>query len=228
MKLHDNMAKQRLETFSTIDIKKSRTKCQNSVLKAGKNLFSQMILVAEIRSVNMKDVVSRPLGPFSWALANADGSLRKTNRTALSRELAKNVSPTEAILIQSTRIIDGMGMVQRLNGNNKTFAQVAESVLSMVLYVGGQSGRVDVVFDVFRQLSVKDSESLSRGASTTLQYKCLAGGHNIQQWRKFPCSSFTTRRASSSSWMAIENYSDIDICCKARHCMLPAKKPPSI
>ena len=92
-----------------------------------------------------------------------------------------NVSPTEAIPVQSTCIMDGMGMVQRLNGNNKTFGQVAESVLSMVLYVGGQSGRVDVVFDVFRQLSVKDSESLNRGASTTLQYKFLVGGHNIQQ-----------------------------------------------
>ena len=191
VKLHDNMAKQRLKTFSTINIKKFRTRGQNLVLKAGRNLFSQMILVAEIRSVNMEDVVSRPLGPLLGALANADGSLRKTYKAALARELEKNVSPAEAIPIQSTCIIDGMGMVQRLNGNNKTFAQVAESVLSMVLYVGGHSGRVDVVFDVFRQLSVKDSESLNRCASPTLQYKCLAGDtNNIQQWRQFLCSSF--------------------------------------
>ena len=81
-------------------------------------------------------------------------------------------------------------MAQKLNGNNKTFAQVAESVLSTVLYVGGQSGRVDIAFDVCRQLSVKYSESLNRGASITLQYKCLAGGHNLQQRRTFLCSSF--------------------------------------
>ena len=62
----------------------------------------------------------------------------------------------------------------------------------MVLYVGGQSGQVDVVFDVYRQPSIKYSERLDRCASTTVQYTCLARGHNIQQWRKFLSSSFNT------------------------------------
>ncbi len=44
-----------------------------------------------------------------------------------------------------------MGLVQRMNGNNNKFAQLAEYVLSMVLYVGGQIGRVDVVFDIYCQ-----------------------------------------------------------------------------
>ena len=128
--------------------------------------------------------------PLPWALANADGSLRKTNKAALARELEKNVSPAEAIPTPSTCIIDGMGLVQRMNGNNKTFAQLAESVLAMVLYVGGHSGMVDVVFDVYRQPSIKDSERLNRYASTTVQYTCLARGHNIQQWRKLLSSPF--------------------------------------
>ena len=65
-------------------------------------------------------------------------------------------------------------MVQRMNGNNKTSAQLAESIVSMVLYVGVQSGRVDV-FDAYRQPSIKDYERLNRGAITTIQYKCLQG-----------------------------------------------------
>ena len=61
-----------------------------------------------------------------------------------------------------------------MNDNNNNFAQLAEYTLSMALYVGGQSGRVDVVIDVYRQhQSIKDSERLNRGASTALQYKCL-------------------------------------------------------
>ena len=145
-------------------------------LKVDGNLFSQMISVANSRSVNMKDVLAHPLGPLPWALADTDGSPRKTNRAALARELEKNVSPAEAIPTPSTCIIDWMGLVQRMNGNNKTFAQLAEYVLSMVLYV---SGSADVVFDVYRQPSIKDSEILNPGASTTLLYKCLSGGHNI-------------------------------------------------
>ena len=68
-----------------------------------------------------------------------------------------------------------MDLVLRMNGNNNKFAQLAEYVLSMVLYVGGQSGRVDVVFDVYRQQpSIKYSERLNRSASLALQYKCIA------------------------------------------------------
>ena len=69
----------------------------------------------------MKDVLAHPLGPLPWALANADGPLRKTNKAALAKELEKNVSPAEAIQTISTCIIDGMGLVQRMNGNNKTY-----------------------------------------------------------------------------------------------------------
>ena len=69
-------------------------------------------------------------------MANADGFLWKTNKAALAREIEKNVSPAEAITTPSTCIIDGMGLVQRMNGNNNTFAQLVESVLSTVLYVG--------------------------------------------------------------------------------------------
>ena len=65
------------------------------------------------------------------------------------------MSPAEAIPIPSTCIIDRMGLIQRTNGNNKTFAQLAESVLSMVLYVGVHNGRVDDVFGVYRQPSIK-------------------------------------------------------------------------
>ena len=76
-----------------------------------------------------------------------------------------------------------------MNGSNKTFEQLAESVLSMVQYVGVQSGRVDVVFDAYRQPSINDSERLNRGAITTIQHKCLQGD-TIQQWKKILFSSF--------------------------------------
>ena len=64
VKFHDTMTKQRLKTFSTISTKTSRMKGQNVVLEADRNLFSQMILVAESRSVNMEDVLAHPMGPL--------------------------------------------------------------------------------------------------------------------------------------------------------------------
>ena len=101
-KFHDKTTKQIRKTLSTIGTNTSRMKGQNVVLKAERNLFSQVILVADSRSVNMKDVLAHPLGSLPWALANTDGSLRKTNKGALARKLEKNVSPAEAILTPST------------------------------------------------------------------------------------------------------------------------------
>jgi len=60
-----------------------------------------------------------PMGPLPWALANADGSLRKTNKAALVRELEQNVFPAEHIPTPSASIIDGMSLVQKMIGNNK-------------------------------------------------------------------------------------------------------------
>ena len=88
----------------------------------------------------MKGIRAHPLGPLPWAQTNADGSLRKTNKAAFAMELENNVSPAEAIRPPSMCIIDVTGLVQRMNGNNKTFTQLAESVLSMVLCVSGRVG----------------------------------------------------------------------------------------
>ena len=150
LKFHDKMTKKSLKTFSHISIKITHgKKAQEVVLKADRNLFSHMILVAESRKVNMRDVLAHPLGPLPWSLANPDGSLRKTNKAALARELEKNVSPAEHVPTPSTCIIDGMSLVQKMNGDNKTFAQVAEMALTRVLQEAAQSGRIDVVFDVY-------------------------------------------------------------------------------
>ena len=49
------------------------------------------------RQLQMKDVLSHPLGPLLWGLANGDGSLWKTNNAVLARELEKLASQAENI-----------------------------------------------------------------------------------------------------------------------------------
>ena len=66
------------------------------VRKADRSLFGQMLIIAQSRQLHMKDLLSHPLGPLLWALANGDGSLWKTNN-AVPRELEKLASPAENI-----------------------------------------------------------------------------------------------------------------------------------
>lgn len=62
--------------------------------------------------------------------------------------------------------------------------------MSLVLHEGVNSHIIDVVFDVYRDVSIKNAERCNRGASESLQFKNIAAGHTIHQWRKFLCSPF--------------------------------------
>ena len=138
---HDKITKKRLKTFSDIR-KKTSTSASNSnivILQADRNLFDHMVLVAESRHLRMSDVLSHPLGPLPWALANGDGTMKKTNKSALARELEKQVLPAETIPERSATIIDGMSLVQKMKGNDQTFAQLAESALTHILHEGVMS-----------------------------------------------------------------------------------------
>ena len=55
------------------------------------NLFAHIILVTESRRLHMADVLAHPLGPVPWAHANCDGTLRRTNKAALAREMEKTL-----------------------------------------------------------------------------------------------------------------------------------------
>ena len=72
-----------------------------------------MVLVAEKRNSQMREVLNHPLGPLPWSLANIDGSLRKTNKSVLAVELEKTVSCAEDIPKPSACLIDGMNLVQK-------------------------------------------------------------------------------------------------------------------
>ncbi len=82
-------------------------------------------------------------------LASADGSLRKTNKALLVKELQKKTTGTDMIPQPYARIVDGMAMAQKMRGDQKTFAEVADSLMYMVLNEGTDSQRVEVVFDIY-------------------------------------------------------------------------------
>ncbi|KAJ8395232.1 hypothetical protein AAFF_G00034340 [Aldrovandia affinis] len=132
-----------------------------------------MVLVAESRHLQMSDVLSHSLGPLPWALANGDGTLRKTNKAVLARGLEKQVLPAETIPGLSATILDGMSLVQKMKGNDQTFSQRAASALTQILHEGARSQRIDVVFDVYQEDSIKNAERANRGCTTGIQFETL-------------------------------------------------------
>ena len=191
VKFHDAITKAKLMTFTHLTKKVTikAGKNQEVILKADRRLFAQMIVIAESRNLQMRDVLSHPLGPLPWSLATPDGLLRKTNKASLAKELQKNVQASDAIPHPSACVIDGMALVQRLKGDQKTFAAVAEALLGRVLNEGGTSDRIDVVFDDYREESIKNAERINRGEGSGSEYRNIQADHKVKQWRRFLCSS---------------------------------------
>jgi len=76
---YDTIPKQKLKTFSMLQIKKT-TAGKEFMLKADNKVFGRMLLIGCNRQLDMREV-KYPLGPIPWALAKNDGSLKKTRRT---------------------------------------------------------------------------------------------------------------------------------------------------
>ena len=101
-------------------------------------------------------------------------------------DTTQNVPVAETIPDQSACIVDAMSIIQKLDGNGKTFQDLAKSALNMVIREGGDNcDRVDIVFDVYRESSIKDTERVNRGTGSGVRFNNISAGHRIKQWRSF-------------------------------------------
>jgi hypothetical protein len=101
----------------------------------------------------------------------------------------KNIPPAESIPKPQACIIDAMALVNKMNCDKNTFLSMSDSVLSSVLKEGAGCKRIDVVFDVYREISIKNAEQAARAGEDTITYKHIAPGTKITQWKNFLHSS---------------------------------------
>ena len=157
---------------------------KEAVIKADHKLFGHMVLTATSKKLDMRAVLAHPLGPLPRSLGNCDGTLKKTSKATLPRKLEKSASLAEEICQPTALIIDGMNLVQKVHGDNKTFGELSESLFMSALHVGSESYRIDVVFDVYADVSIKNAERVNCGSDNGLLFSNIVAGHKIKQWRR--------------------------------------------
>ena len=95
------------------------------VRKADRGLFARMVLMAQNRQMDMRTVLSYPLGPLPWSLATTDGLLAKTTKSSLLHILEAYAPAMNEIPESATWIIDGVALLQTLKNIPMTFAEFA-------------------------------------------------------------------------------------------------------
>jgi len=203
-KFYDPLTKLKLKTFASMQVtKKTAAGNREIMLKADNRLFGRMLLIGCSRQLDMQEVLRHPLGTIPWALANHDGSLKKTAKAALANHLESGVLPEETTPRPSAAIIDGMGLVQKLDGNKLTFVEISERLLKMALASHPDSKRVDVVFDIYLDSSIKDAERVNRGANRGILFSQIVPTHTVRNWRGIlssPASKRQLTRFVANDW----------------------------
>ncbi|CAG9821970.1 unnamed protein product [Phaedon cochleariae] len=175
-----------------VGLKISRTKKSKTtevgnkevILQCDRNLFSRMTYIAENQQLDMKEVFKYPLAPFPWTLANVDGSLKKTCKSVFAHFLEKYTTPASLPEKESACLIDAMAVLQSIKGEQKTFEELSMIVFKQVLNIGRNCCRVDIVFDVYREVSIKSLEREKRGTAEGIKFSEIKGGHKVVCWRK--------------------------------------------
>lgn len=131
----------------------------------------------------MKEVFKYPLAPFPWTLANVNGSLKKTCKSVFAHHLEKYITPASLPEKDSACIIDAMAVLQSIKGEQKTFDELT-TFLKQILNIGRSCCRIDIVFDDYREVSIKSLEREKRGTAEGMKFSEIKGGHKVVCWRK--------------------------------------------
>ena len=172
---YDPIKLTKLKTFDDmVSRPKSKAKLTIQSAKEDKQLFKRLLLLAQEQKLDLVDLLSYPLSSVPPALGNFDGSLRKTNKSALFKCLEKlepscRVTFDNSFSDSTALLVDGMAFLHKQKPS-ETFADFASKLMRQLLAIAKAYGarRVDFVIDQYNKVSIKNSERSRRMTSANV------------------------------------------------------------
>ena len=177
----DPIKKVNIRTFSTMVKKKQLKTADEKVItvSADQDLFGRLIVAATARDIDLKSVFTFELSSVPFSLFHANATLRKTCKSNLLAELEKYGEalpqlPFSTVDHKMAYVIDGMALIQMMKTSSAaTFGDLAQKHYQVITGKLDQPGckRVDIVFDQYRDRSIKSGERNRRDANIALEVK---------------------------------------------------------
>ena len=189
----DPIPKLKVKTFE-VTTKKVQVKAANDKLVtvgADRDLFGRLLIAANVRQINLKEVLCHELSPIPFSLAHHDGSLRKTTKSALAALIEAKVNVCARLQPfprDTIHLIDGMALVQVLkSAGSSTFGELASKYFKVSTASLSNYKEVHIVFDQYWDVSIKAGERARRGSlSASLEVKIHGPSTPVpKQWGKF-------------------------------------------
>ena len=153
-------------SFSSLH-KSTTCKVKDKVVSliSGKKLFARTAIIDQKRSVNMRSLFNYPLGSLPLALAEMDGTLKKTHKSVLGCKHERTGQTVEALPTDYILIIDGVTGFRQFQIADLTYKKFA-----------GQLLRYFISLERMRQKSTQYLMSIIR-----IRPKMLNGIYGVQE-----------------------------------------------
>ena len=165
-------------------VKHTKDRDQNTIMKADRNVPRRLVTYCEAgRSVDLSSVLKHELLPVPVALAEMNGTLRTGNKSELANVVTEDIDCPETIQRHATSsflIIDGQALVVALGKPDAdvTFGDLADTYVNTVLKAGYEYHKIDVVFDRYRDETIKGT-SRTRRSKTARPIRRLVEGRDV-------------------------------------------------
>ena len=172
----------KLATFYNQKRGKTALQAKAAIQASDRSLFARLLVISRARPLDLELILSHPLCAVSVPLASADGSMSKTNKSALMQNIEADCEDCILDTVDDVGaiIVDAMALVQALPNSAipSTFGKLADSILDILIAKGRKynSPRVDFVIDNYYDHSIKGGERSKRGDSRKKQ-------HAHHKWR---------------------------------------------
>ena len=193
--IYEPVRKNNAPPFATLYqvVKHTKDRDQKTVMKADRNILRRLITSYEAgRSVDLSSVLNHELLPVPVSLAEMNGTLRTGNKSELANVVTEDKYCPETIQLHATSsflIIDGQALVVALGKPDAavTFGDLADTYAKTVLKTGSEYHRIDVVFDRYRDETIKGTIR-TRRSKTARTIGRLVEGRDVplpKNWSNF-------------------------------------------
>ena len=163
-------------------VKKKKSEGGKANLEKMTNLFTRNVEIARARCFDVKTLLAYEGTDKSYFLSPDGVFLSKGKKSELQPLLkTKSISSNdvEYNMERSILVIDFMAEARKIESrrkkfNLKTFGDVIDDLWQRVLHMGRQVSRMDIVFDCYRNDSIKALERQRRSETLLLHASLLA------------------------------------------------------
>ncbi|XP_046415809.1 uncharacterized protein LOC124177470 [Neodiprion fabricii] len=151
------------------DYEKKKIKVGGKIqeVKIQRDLFGRMLGISMDYSIDISKILSYPITSVPLSMCHLDGTICKTDKSALMKCLEKEVEHEEPSQIDIL-IIDGFFLLHTMKNVPRKFGGISKKMLQMVTQL--KASRIDVIFDQYFTPSIKGYERSMRFESAHLEY----------------------------------------------------------